>query len=85
VIPPLTAVAVKVAVAPWQTGLAWAAMAMETGRLLLTVIVTWLDRAVTPKSQDEFEVILQVTISLLRGMYEKVEELEPASVPLTFH
>ena len=68
--PPLVGVAVNVTEAPWQTGLAEAAMETETGKFVLTVMVTALEVAGLPVAQVAFEDSTQVMISLFAGTYE---------------
>ena len=38
-----------------------------------------------PVTQLKFEFIMQRTLSLFTGLYEKVDEFVPALIPLTFH
>ena len=38
-----------------------------------------------PVTQFKFEVMMQRTLSLFIGLYEKVVEFVPALIPLTFH
>ena len=64
----MVGVAVKVTEVPEQTGLAEAAIATLTGKFGLTVMVTVLEVAGLPVAQVAFEVKMQVTASLFRGM-----------------
>ena len=64
----MVGLAVKVTEVPVQTGLAEAAIATLTGKFGLTVMVTVLEVAGLPVAQVAFEVKMQVTASLFRGM-----------------
>jgi hypothetical protein len=63
-------VAVKVTGLFWQEGLAEAVMVIPTGWLGLTVMVIGFEVAGFPEVQVAFEVIWQVTMSPLSGIYE---------------
>lgn len=63
-LPPFVGVAVNITLLPAQTGFEDAAMVMLTGKLGLTVIVTWFEVAGFPVAQGALEVRTQVTASL---------------------
>ena len=86
VVPPLVGVAVKVTLVPEQMVVADAEILTLAGRLGLTVIVTVFDVAGLPVAQVAFDVITQVTISLLTSKaFEYVFILVPTLVPFSFH
>ena len=67
-VPPLTGVAVKLPDCPMQMGLAAATILTLTGRNGLTIIVTEFDVAGFPVVHMAFDVRMQVTISLFKGV-----------------
>jgi len=67
VAPPLTGVTVKVTEMPAQTGLADGAIETLTGKFGLTVIVTALEVAGLPVTQERLDVIITYTWSPLTG------------------
>ena len=81
----MVGVAVKVTDVPEQTGLADAEIDRLTGKFGFTVMVTALLVAGLPVAQVAFEVSMQVTTSLVTGVYEYVVLLLPTFDPLTFH
>lgn len=83
--PPLVGVAVKLTWFPEQAGFEEAAIETLTGILELTTMVTALDVAGLPVAQVAFEVSMQVTTSLLTGVYENRELFVPAGLLFTFH
>jgi hypothetical protein len=86
-VPPLAGVAVKVTLAPVQILVEGeAAMLTLAATLGFTVIVNVLDVAGEPVAQAAFEVITQVTASVLASVTEvKVALFVPAFTPFTFH
>jgi len=76
---------VKVTGFPRQMGLEDAVMPTETGNEVLTIMVMVFEVAGLPDMQDELDVRMQDTRSLLAGVYVKAGLLVPALVPLTFH
>jgi len=66
-LPPFTGVAVKVTLLPAQTGLAEAEMLTETGRYGSTDNWMMFEMAGFPVGQDELDVRMQDTRSLLAG------------------
>ena len=84
-VPPLTGMAVYVTEVPAQTGLADAAMETLTGNNGLTIIVIVFDMAGEPVAQVSFDARVQVTWSLVNGMYEYTGLSIPTMIPLTFH
>ena len=67
-VPPLTGVAVKLTLVPWQTGLEAAATETLTAWLAFTVMETELEVAGLPVAQEALEVSRQVTASPLAGV-----------------
>ena len=51
----------------------------------LSLIMIFAELAGLPVTQLKFEVMMQRTLSLFTGLYEKVDEFVPALIPLTFH
>ena len=68
-----------------HTGLASATIETLTGSTGLTVIVTGVEVAGLPDGQVAFEVRMQVTTSLLTGVYEKPVLFVPVLLPFTCH
>ena len=62
-----------------------AAIVTLTGNSGFTVIVIGFDVAGLPVGHTAFEVIMQVTTSLLTGTYVKTGLLVPELFPFTFH
>lgn len=76
----------KVTLVPEQIVVAEAAMLTLAGRFGLTVMVTEFEVAGLPDTQDAFEVITQLTISLLaKELFVYVVELVPTFDPFSFH
>jgi hypothetical protein len=67
VVPPFTGIAVKVITCPWHAGFWSGVMVTETGRMVLTFIVTALDVAGLPVEQLIADVKTQVTMSPVTG------------------
>lgn len=63
-LPPFAGIAVKITLLPAQTGFEDAAMLRLTGRLGITVIITWFEVAGFPVPQGALDVRTQVTASL---------------------
>ena len=81
----MVGVAVNVTDVPKQTGFSLTAILTATGKLVFTVIVIAFEVAGFPVVQDELEVKIQVTTSLLAGINEWVGELVPTLLPFFFH
>ena len=70
---------------PEQIGLAETEIETLTGINGLTVMMIEFDVAGFPVWQMTFEVKMQLTTSLLRGIYVNTGLLTPAGTPLTCH
>lgn len=76
----------KVTLVPEQIVVAEAAMLTLAGRFGLTVMVTEFEVAGLPDTQEAFDVITQLTISLLaKELFVYVVELVPTFDPFSFH
>ena len=82
----MVGVAVNVTLAPEHIVVEDAVMLTLAVTVGVTTIVIELEVAGLPVAQPEFDVITQLTTSLLFSVADvKIEEFVPAFVPLTFH